>query len=178
MFASAASLLVQFTSDLGGIYRMVRWMMGGLDVDAGELAATSIPLALGLVVLLAQGRALNALAAGPEAAASVGVDPRRAVRTSFVAASLLVGATISLAGPIGFVGLMIPHAARALVGPDHRVLLPAVMLAGGGFLALCDTVGRVALASELPIGVVTAVIGAPFFLFLLSREKRQSRLWG
>jgi iron complex transport system permease protein len=179
MFAAAASMLVQYTADLGEVYQMVRWMMGGLDVLGGPLARVAPFVALGLVVLLGQARAFNALAAGPDAAASVGVDPRRAVLVGFVAASLLVGATIALAGPIGFVGLMVPHATRALLGSDHRVLLPASMLAGGGFLVVCDAIGRIVLLpGELPVGVVTALVGAPFFLHLLAREKRSSRLWG
>jgi iron complex transport system permease protein len=179
MFSSAASMLVQFTADFGEIYQMVRWMMGGLDVLAGPLARVSPFLLLGMALLVSRARALDALAAGPDAAASVGVDTRRTVTTSFVAASLLVGASIALAGPIGFVGLMVPHAVRALAGPDHRILLPAAMLVGGGFLVLCDAIGRLVLApSEIPVGVVTALVGAPFFLYLLVGEKRQRRMWG
>jgi iron complex transport system permease protein len=98
---------------------------------------------------------------------------------TFATASLLVGAAIALAGPIGFVGLMVPHASRALVGPDHRALMPCAMLGGAALLILCDTVARVALApSELPVGVVTALLGGPFFLYLLLREKTRGRLWG
>jgi iron complex transport system permease protein len=179
MFSAAASMLVQYTADLGEIYTMVRWMMGGLDVLGGQVGRAAPFLLLGMLVLLRQARALNALAAGPDAAASLGVAPGRAIATGFVAASLLVGATIALAGPIGFVGLMVPHAVRAVLGPDHRVLLPAAMLAGGGFLVLCDALGRIVLVSrELPVGVVTALLGGPFFLFLLARQKRSSRLWG
>ena len=122
--------------------------------------------------------AAPSLAAGADAAASVGVDPRRAIGVGFVAASLLVGVTIAIAGPIGFVGLIVPHAVRALAGPDHRVLLPAAMLAGGGFLVLADGLGRLVRApGGIPVGVVTALLGGPFFLYLLVREKHRRRLW-
>jgi iron complex transport system permease protein len=178
MFCAAGSMLVQFTADFGEIYQMVHWMFGGLDVLGRPLARAAPFLGLGLLVLLTQGRALNALAAGPDAAASLGVAPRRAILTGFVGASLLVGVTIAIAGPIGFVGLIVPHALRALLGPDHRVLLPAAMLGGGGFLVLCDAVGRVLLPqSELPIGLITALLGGPFFLVVIVGAKRRGRMW-
>jgi iron complex transport system permease protein len=180
MFCSAATMVVQYTADLTEIYRMVRWMMGGLDAtEHAPLARTAAAIGVGLVILLAMGRDMNALSAGPDAAASVGVDPRRATTLAFFTASLLVGAAIALAGPIGFVGLIVPHAARALTGPDHRVLLPVSMLAGAGMLVACDAIGREAIAGhELPVGVVTALLGGPFFLYLLLRDRGRSRLWG
>jgi len=130
-------------------------------------------------VLLAMGRDLNALAAGDEAAASVGVSPARAQTIAFATASLLVGAAIAIAGPIGFVGLIVPHALRAVVGPDHRVLLPASMLIGGAMLVVCDAIAQLAtLPQHLPVGIVTALIGGPFFLFILVRAKRGAAMWG
>lgn len=178
MFCSAASLLVQYTASFSEVYQMVHWMMGELDLRAGPLARAAPFVAVGLVVLLGQARAFNALAAGPDAAASVGVEPRRATAVGFFAGSLLVGVTIALCGPIGFVGLMVPHAVRALAGPDHRVLLPAAMIAGGGFLVLCDAIGRVAVApSGLPVGVVTALLGGPFFFYLLVSQRHRRSLW-
>jgi iron complex transport system permease protein len=180
MFCSAGSLLVQYTADFSEIARMLRWMMGGLDWIAYErLLRAAVPVAVGLAIMLALARSFNALSAGPDAAASVGVDATRATTIGFVTASLLVGAGIALAGPIGFVGLIVPHALRALVGPDHRVLLPASMLLGGSLLVLCDTLARVVLApDQLPVGVVTALLGGPFFLLILVREKRRGRIWG
>ncbi|ACY13056.1 FecCD family ABC transporter permease [Haliangium ochraceum] len=179
MFCSAASLLVQYTADFGEIARMIRWMMGGLDwIGYQRLARAAVPMALGLAVMLALARSLNAMSAGPDAAASVGVDASRTTAVAFVVASLLVGAGIALAGPIGFVGLLVPHALRALVGPDHRVLLPMSMLAGGALLVVCDTLARLLLMpDQLPVGVVTALLGGPFFLFILLREKRRGGLW-
>ena len=180
MFCSAASMLVQYLAGFGETQRMVRWLMGGLDglmYPALERAAPFI--ALGLLLLLALARPLNALSAGSDAAASVGVNPSRTTGLAFAVSSLLVGGAIALAGPIGFVGLIVPHAARALVGPDHRVLLPCSILGGAALVVLCDTLARIVLApAELPVGVVTALLGGPFFLFLLLREKTRSRLWG
>ena len=180
LFCSAASMLVQYMAGFGETQRMVRWLMGGLDGLLFPALARAAPaVGLGLFLLLALSRDLNALSAGGDAAASVGVAPGRATASAFAVASLLVGAAIAMAGPIGFVGLMVPHATRALVGPDHRVLMPCAMLGGAALLVLCDTLARVALApSELPVGVVTALLGGPFFLYLLLREKTRGRLWG
>lgn len=180
MFCSAATMMVQYTADFTDVSRIVHWMMGGLTwVEYGSLARAAVAIGLGLIVLLWLARDLNALAAGSEAAASVGVDPMRASTLTFVVASLIVGAGIAIAGPIGFVGLIVPHALRALIGPDHRALLPASMLVGGSFLAVCDTTARMVLgADEIPVGIVTALLGGPFFLYLLLREKRSGRIWG
>jgi iron complex transport system permease protein len=180
LFCSAASMLVQYMAGFGETQRMVRWLMGGLDgLLFPSLSRTAPAVGLGLFLLLLLARDLNALSAGGDAAASVGVAPGRATASAFAVASLLVGAAIAMAGPIGFVGLMVPHATRALVGPDHRVLMPCAMLGGAAMLVLCDTLARVVLApSELPVGVVTALLGGPFFLYLLLREKTRGRLWG
>jgi len=182
MFCSAMAMLIQFTADFIESRQMVEWMMGGLTDVWGwdRLERAAVPLGLGVVVLIGHGRALNALAGGIEAAASVGVDTGRVQTVVFAVASLLVGACIALAGPIGFVGLMVPHAVRAVIGPDHRVLIPASILIGGAFLCACDAIARLILQphTQIPVGVVTALIGGPFFLFLLLRAKRHGALWG
>jgi iron complex transport system permease protein len=180
MFCSAASMLIQYLAGFGETQRMVRWLMGGLDgLMFPALVRAAPPIGVGLLLLLYLGRDLNALSAGGDAAASVGVEPARATGLAFATASLLVGGAIALSGPIGFVGLVVPHALRALVGPDHRVLLPCAMLGGGALVVACDALARVALApAELPVGVVTALFGGPFFLYLLLRDRTRSRLWG
>lgn len=180
MWCSSASMLVQYTGDFTDVGRMVRWMMGGFEVVRwATIVRGGVAIGLGLVILLALARDLNALAAGPEAAASVGVDVGRSQTLAFVAASLMVGAAISIGGPIGFVGLMVPHAMRALIGPDHRALMPASILAGGAMLVACDTVARLAIApAQIPVGILTALIGSPFLLVLLIRAKRGAGLWG
>ncbi len=176
MFASAAAMVVQYSADFVDMSRMMRWMMGGLEwTPYATLVRTGPAIALGVVVLLWLSRDLNGLAAGPEAAASIGVDVGRTQSLAFVAASLLVGASIAIAGPVGFVGLIVPHALRAVIGADHRALVPASILIGAATLVVCDTVARV--LHELPVGVVTALLGGPFFLFLLVRGKRTADLW-
>jgi len=180
MFCAAGSMLVQYTSDFRDVPIILHWMMGSLDdVGYGDLELAGPAIAVGLVVLLALARDLNALAAGDEAAASVGVAAGRVQTIAFATSSLLVGAAIAIAGPIGFVGLIVPHALRAVVGPDHRVLLPASMLCGGAMLVVCDAVARYAvLPDHLAVGIITALLGGPFFLFILTRAKRSAALWG
>ncbi len=176
MFCGAAALVVQATADFAEMSRMLRWMMGGLEwTQLATVARALPPLVLGAAVLIWLGRDLNALAAGPEAAASVGVAVGRTQTLAFAAASLLVGTSIAIAGPIGFVGLIVPHALRATVGPDHRVLVPMSLLGGAALVVGCDTIARV--LGQLPVGVVTALAGGPFFLALLVRGKRSSALW-
>ena len=177
MFCGAASMLVQYTADFAEVSAMVRWMMGSVGgADYPALARAAVAIASGLVILLWQARALNALAAGDEAAASVGVAVGRALGITFTVAAILVGVSIAIAGPVGFIGLTVPHALRALLGADHRLLMPASMLAGGTMLIICDTVARLALAPpELPVGVVTALLGGPTFLVILMRYKRGLR---
>lgn len=180
MFCSAATLLLQYTADLSEVYRMIRWMMGGLDaVSYGAAARAGIATVLGVGVLVYLSPDFNALAAGEDAAASIGVNVARTVVLGYFAASLVVGATIAVAGPIGFVGLIVPHALRTLVGPDHRTLVPLSALGGAALLCACDTMAHFVIApAELPVGVLTAVLGVPFFLFLLFRHKGTGRLWG
>jgi iron complex transport system permease protein len=180
MFCSAASVLIQYTSDFTDVSHMLAWMMGSLDsvrMIAVEYAA--VPIGIALVVLCAYGRELNALAAGPDVAASLGVSVGRAQGVVFALSSLLVGAAIALGGPIGFIGLIVPHTLRALIGPDHRALLPASIFGGAILLVLCDTLARTAIApAHLPTGAVTAVLGGPFFVFILMRQKQRAALWG
>lgn len=180
MFCSSASVLVQYTSDFSDVSHMLAWMIGGLDsVRFPGVQYAAVPIGLGLAILILYGRELNALAAGPEVAASLGVAVARTQVIVFAVASLLVGAAIALAGPIGFIGLIVPHALRALLGPDHRVLVPASMFGGAILVVVCDTFARTVIApAHLPTGAVTAVLGGPFFLFILVAQKRRAALWG
>ncbi|MDB4959843.1 MAG: transport system permease protein [Myxococcales bacterium] len=180
MFCSSVSVLVQYTSDFTDVSHMLSWMMGGLDaVRLGTAEWAALPIVGGLFVLWTYGRELNALAAGPEVAASLGVSVVRTQAIVFAIASLLVGAAILLGGPIGFIGLVVPHVLRSIVGPDHRVLLPASIFGGAVLLTLCDTLARTVIApAHLPTGAVTAVMGGPFFIAILIRQKRRAALWG
>jgi iron complex transport system permease protein len=181
MWCSAITVLIQHTSDFTDVRRMLHWMVGALDgMRLESVSYAAPPIGLGLVVLVAYARELNALAAGPEAAASLGVAVARTQFVVFAVASLLVGAAIALAGPIGFIGLIVPHVLRALIGADHRLLLPASVLGGGVLLALCDTLARTLLAPGdlLPTGALTAALGGPFFLVILVGHKRRAAMWG
>ncbi len=180
MWCSATSLLIQYTSDFSDVSHMLRWMMGSLDsMRMSSVVYALVPILVGIVVLIAYGRELDALAAGPEAAASVGVAVARTQIVVFAVASLLVGAAIALAGPIGFIGLIVPHALRAVLGPSHRLLVPASVLGGAVLLALCDALARMAIApAELPTGAVTAVLGGPFFVLILLGQKKKAAMWG
>ena len=171
-FFSALILFVQFFADFAETFRILRWLMGDLDVSSYQPLVTALPLvfaAFGAFVWLA--RPLNLLSLGPDAAESRGLDVVRAQRVAFISASLATGAAVSVGGPVGFIGIIVPHLVRLLVGADHRIVLPASALFGAAFLIACDAVARTVMAPlELPVGVITALIGGPFFLWLLVRR--------
>ena len=150
---------------------MLFWMMGSLADASPRKPLALIPYAaVGAIALLASASRLNLFAVGEENAAALGVDTERSKAIVFVASSLLTGAAVAFAGVIGFVGLLVPHAARAVAGNDQRVLLPLSAVSGAALLVAADAVSRfVAAPSELPIGAVTAAIGAPVFVYLLLR---------
>jgi iron complex transport system permease protein len=150
---------------------MLFWMMGSLaDASFGRVGTLLPYAALGGGALLAAAGRLNLFAVGEENAAALGVDTERTKRVVFLAASLLTGAAVAFAGIIGFVGLLVPHAVRAVTGNDQRALLPLSLLSGACLLVLADALSRAALApAELPIGAVTAALGAPLFGWLLLR---------
>jgi iron complex transport system permease protein len=150
------------------------FMLGTLaQYDPVMLRVSSALIAAGLVGALWQARALNVLVQGEDTARHLGVDPERTKRWLFVMASTLVAGAVAMSGMIGFVGLIVPHAARLLGGPDHRTLLPASALGGAVLLVLLDAAARtVAAPREIPVGVLAALCGTPFFLYLLRRHKR------
>jgi iron complex transport system permease protein len=153
------------------LQEVVRWLMGNLKNSTWAEVEITLPiaaLALGALVLYA--RDLNVLLLGEADAHSLGIEVERTKRLLLGLASVVTAAAVAVAGVIGFVGLVVPHVLRLLVGPDHRVLLPTSALAGGIFLVATDTLAR-STAATLPVGVVTAAVGAPFFLFLLRRRE-------
>jgi iron complex transport system permease protein len=168
-FFSALILFLQYFADATQTMRTVRWLMGDLDVASYGPILAALPLILiAAVTFVWLARALNLLVLGPEQAEGRGIDVLRSQRIAFVSASMATGAAVSVGGPIGFVGIVVPHLVRLIVGSDHRVLLPSAALFGGTFLIACDLVSRTVMAPvELPVGIVTAVIGGPFFLWLL-----------
>ncbi|MFL6264056.1 MAG: FecCD family ABC transporter permease [Thermoanaerobaculia bacterium] len=172
---SAIILFLQYLSDSTQTFRMVRWMMGGLSVVGYTEVLWLLPWVLGgSAALFALRWELNLLLTGEELAASRGVDLARLRRLVLLATSLMIGALVAVAGPIGFVGLIVPHMLRRVVGHDHLFLVPACILGGGAFLTLCDAVGRTVMApAELPVGILTAILGGPFFLWLLVWRRRE-----
>ncbi|MEP6917197.1 MAG: iron ABC transporter permease [Acidobacteriota bacterium] len=172
-FFSALILFVQYFADFAQTYRILRWLMGDLDISSYEPLVTALPLVLvSFAVFAWLARPLNLLSLGPESAGTHGLDVTRAQRAAFVSASLATGAAVSVGGPVGFIGIIVPHLVRLLVGSDHRIVLPASALFGAAFLIACDVVARTAMAPvELPVGVVTAILGGPFFLWLLVRKR-------
>jgi iron complex transport system permease protein len=171
-FFSALILFVQYMGDFTETYRTVRWLMGDLDVGSFGPILASLPLILAAFFIFALlPSSLNLLSVGVDSAATRGVDVGRTQRLAFLSAALATSAAVSLAGPIGFVGIVVPHLVRLMVGVDHRVVLPASALFGAAFLVACDLVSRTILAPvEVPVGVVTAMLGGPFFLWLLIRK--------
>jgi iron complex transport system permease protein len=172
-FASAAIVFLASLAGLAEGTQVFLWLIGSLAAPARRWSAWVTGfVAVGLLAILPFGRALDLLALGEESAALLGVDATRARRWLLLASSLLVGAAVSVAGLIGFVGLVVPHALRLVLGPDHRLLVPASALAGAAFLVGCDTLARTLLGGrELPVGALTALAGGPFFLLLLRRAQ-------
>lgn len=154
---------------------VVFWMMGGLDARTWAHVGISAPFVLvGLGAAMLQARTLDLLLLGEEAASSLGVDVEPAKRLLVATSAILTGASVAVAGLVGFVGLIVPHAVRLLLGPAHRTLLPASALAGAAFVILCDLAARtVRPPAEIRLGVVTAMCGAPLFLMLMVRRLRE-----
>lgn len=173
----ALILFVHYAADFTQSYMMVRWMMGTLaDADL-RIVQWTAPFVLGAVAaVMWLSPQLNPLSAGEDWAATRGVNVERLKNASYFTGSVLTGSVTAFSGPIGFVGLIIPHTVRLLAGPDHRILVPASFFLGAGFLVLCDTAARTLFApTEIPVGVITALLGGPFFIFLLKRKRGE--LW-
>lgn len=168
----ALVLFLQSISTAGSTVLITRWLMGSIDTVEPEalilLACVTVPAA---VVLYLRARDWNLLALGEDWAASRGVSVQRVLLLGYLLGSLLTGAVTTLTGPIGFIGLIVPHALRLRLGADQRLLFPVCFFTGAGFLTLCDTAARTMLApSEVPVGVITALVGGPVFIYLLRRR--------
>ncbi len=172
-FFSALILFVQYFADYTDTYRTLRWLMGDLDVSSyGPLLAAAPLLVISFVVFAWLARPLNLLSIGDDSAESRGLNVAAAQRAAFLSASLATGAAVSVGGPIGFVGIIVPHLVRLMVGPDHRLVLPAAALFGAAFLVGCDVLSRTLVAPvTVPVGVIDTIIGGPFFIWLLIRRR-------
>lgn len=153
-------------------YKFILWSMGNLAPAETNLTLCSLGLVvLGGIILLFYAQSFNLLSMGEETATELGVEVERVKKIAFVLSSLITGACVAICGIIGFVGLIVPHIVRMIIGADHRILMPTSALVGAIFLVTADTIARTVTApSEIPVGVVTALAGAPFFIYLLRRK--------
>jgi iron complex transport system permease protein len=174
-FSGALILFLQSVASFEQLHSIVFYLMGQVPASGyPQIALLAATVGAGTVAVFAMARDYNALSLGEEGAASVGVDVERVKRRTFALGALLTGLCVAFAGLIGFVGLIVPHVLRLLLGPDHRLLLPLALLGGGAFLVLADLLSRTLVApNEIPVGVVTALAGGPFFLYLLRRRGRE-----
>lgn len=172
-FFASLILLLQYVSDPSNTVRMLRWTMGGLVnanyADLKRLAPIVLVISATVFVF---SRELNVLLTGEERAISLGINVGRFRTTLLLLMAVLTGGIVAVCGPIGFIGLMVPHLVRLMFGPDHRLLIPGTFLFGAVFLGICDTFARSILShgSEIPVGIVTSLLGGPFFLWLLLRK--------
>lgn len=173
VLSSIVILIISF-SQKETIHSVIWWMLGSLQIfEVGLLSLVGLAVLSGLVCSFMFYRELNAISLGEEEALHLGIDTERLKKYLFLTASLVTGAIVSVVGMIGFVGLIVPHFMRLIVGPDHRILIPSSFLAGGIFLVVCDSIARVAVApSEIPAGAITAILGGVFFIYLLRRKSR------
>ena len=184
-FCSGMMIFLTSLADVSQTHTTVRWLMGSLDTFGAVEIKALLPVVIpAWVILLCLGRALNQFELGAEVAATRGVNVARLEIVGIVAGALAVAAVVSMCGPIGFVGLIIPHLTRLLTGRDHRILLPATALLGAAFLIACDflttlapawygaVAGRETTTARLPIGVMTAILGTPIFLVMLCARRR------
>jgi len=176
-FFSGLVSLMQYVApeqQLGGV---VFWLMGSIaQCGWAQFQIIIIPILVGSMVLIFFSKDLNLLSLGDDQAKSLGVNVERTRIIMLCATALVVAGAVSVSGIIGFVGLIVPHIFRMLLGPDHRLLLPASLVGGAVFLVVIDTISRMILPGELPVGIITAILGAPFFLYILRTRKKE--VWG
>ncbi len=174
LFMAFLSLVKYVANPHNQLPAITYWLMGSLNaVTMGELTVAAVPMLGGIVVLLLIRWRINVVAMGEEEAMALGVDTNKLRAVIIVCCTVVTAAAVCISGTIGWVGLVIPHIGRMLVGPNHKVLLPVSVLLGASYLLIIDDIVRTAASIEIPIGILTAIIGAPFFLYLLSRGR-----WG
>lgn len=175
-FFSSLILFTQYLSNVTDSFRILRWLMGELSIVGYRDLMQLLPfVTICVAIIIWLSRELNLLMAGDDIAISRGVAVKKVRYLLFFSTSLCVGAIVALCGPIGFIGMMVPHICRLIVGTDHRWLIPASILFGGSFLVVCDTIARLIIApAEIPVGVITTLLGGPFFLWLLIRSRSKT----
>jgi len=171
-FLFSALITVLLALSRRELHSMVFWLMGDLSsANWKKISIITLPVIIGSLILFFSSLDLNALSLGEEEALHLGINTSKLRIRIFVIGSIIIATVVSFTGLIGFVGLIIPHIARLLVGPDHRIMLPVAAFLGGAFLILCDVLARTLMSpTEIPIGAITAIIGAPLFIYLLRRK--------
>ena len=173
LFTSGTSLIKLLADTESQLPAITYWLMGSLtSVRGRDMRFAALPVLLGILPLLLLRWRINLLTLSEAEARSMGVDTRRLRLTVIFCATLMTAASVSISGMIGWVGLVIPHLSRKLVGSNYRHLMPATMIAGAVFLLITDNVSRNLLAVEIPIGILTAFIGAPFFIYLIMKQEK------
>jgi len=172
LFVSLISLIL-IMSDVWSIREILFWLMGGLDAAGWQqVKLAAAPIIFGSIIIMFYGRDLNALLISEDTASTLGIDVGKTKIWLFLFSSLIVGASVSVSGVIGFVGLIIPHILRLIIGSDNRIILPVSFIAGGAFLALADLVARTIISpEEIRLGIITSFIGVPFFIYLLRKNR-------
>ena len=170
-FFGALVSAVKFIADSDDkLPEIVYWLMGSLaSITVDKLIMISVPIIIGVVVLMLLRWRINLLSMGDEEAQALGLNPSRTRLVVIAACTLLTSAAVSISGIIGWLGLVIPHMTRMIVGPDNKILIPASLSLGASFLLLIDNISRAVISIEIPIGILTAVIGVPIFLYLLRK---------
>jgi len=150
------------------------WTMGSLSGKGWESIMNILPYAgLGMIILMYYAKDMDILLLGDESAKNLGVEADRVKKIILVTASVITAASVSVSGIIGFVGLIVPHIVRMFIGPKHIKLLPLSFVTGGGLMVICDTIARSIIAQEIPVGIITAILGGPFFIYILKKKKAE-----
>lgn len=177
MFQAMVSFITYIADPYGELPSIVFWLMGSLATASyGKVLIAAVPIVTAGIVALALRWRLNILAMGDEDAVALGLNPGRLRLLLLLCVALITAGSVSVAGVVGWVGLVVPHLARMMVGTDNRIVLPVSVLLGACYLTVIDTLSRLVSTAEIPIGILTAIIGAPFFVVLLIRNR--ARLWG
>lgn len=173
LFSSSISFIKYVADPYDKLPAITFWLMGSLaSVSAKDVYLVLVPIVLGFVPLYLVRWRLNVISFGDEEAQALGINTKRLRLVTIFCSTLLTASVVAISGMIGWVGLVIPHLARALVGPNYRALLPATVFIGSAYMLLVDTLARVLLPVEIPLGILTSFIGAPFFIFLLARSRK------
>ena len=173
LFSAFVTMIKYVADPLDKLPEITYWLMGGLSsVNIMDVKTAVIPIAVGVIILLLIRWKLNVLSFGEEEASALGINTKQVRLLTIVAATLLTSISVSIGGMIGWIGLIIPHLARMIVGPNYKDLIPVSFILGAAFLLVVDNVSRTLFMMEIPIGILTAILGAPFFVVLLFKRRR------